>query len=260
MEIRDVPEPSPGPGQVKIEVKAAGICGSDVHLLKGDIAIPIRPPVVIGHEFSGVIVQLGSGVSGWGVGDRVTVEPGLDTCGQCQYCQTGHSHLCKERRPLGFHYNGGFAKYVIAPAQNVYRLPDNVDFIGGALGEPVAVVTHGVIEISRVLPGDNVLVSGVGAIGLLAAQVARCYGARVVISGTSADDNRFRVAKSLGFEDSRTWKRPTSKNISRRSPAAGEWTLSWNAPGLPKRPERGWRLYASWGSTPRSDYLTGPLN
>ncbi|MCX5909910.1 MAG: alcohol dehydrogenase catalytic domain-containing protein, partial [Deltaproteobacteria bacterium] len=201
VEIREVAEPFPGPGQVKIEVKAAGICGSDVHILKDDIAIPIRPPVVIGHEFSGVIAALGEGVSGWNIGERVSSETAFHVCGHCEYCRTGNPHVCKERRPIGFYYNEAFAKYIIMPAQNVHRLPENVDFIGGALCEPLSVITHGVIEISRVLPGDNVLVSGAGAIGLLAAQVARCHGARVIISGTSADENRFTVAKSLGFEE-----------------------------------------------------------
>jgi L-iditol 2-dehydrogenase len=201
IEVRDVPEPSPGRDQIKIEMKAAGICGSDIHIFHDKIDIPIKTPVVMGHEFCGVIAEVGEGVSNWQVGDRVTAETAFSVCERCEYCRTGHYNLCKERRGIGFWYNGAFTKYVIVPEKRVHRLPDNVDFISGALCEPLSVVTHGVIELSHVEPGDKVLVSGAGAIGLLAAQVARCQGGRVIISGTSADMDRFKLARSLGFEE-----------------------------------------------------------
>ena len=201
MEIREIPEPSPDANQVKIEVKAAGICGSDIHIYHDDIDIPMKPPFVVGHEFCGVIAEAGPGVSNWHAGDRVTSETAFSVCERCAYCRTGHYNLCKERRGIGFWFDGAFTNHVIIPEKRVHKLPDNVDFISGALCEPLSIVTHGVIELSHVEAGDTVLVSGVGAIGLLAAQVSRAEGARVIISGTSLDLNRFDLAKSLGFEE-----------------------------------------------------------
>ncbi len=201
MEVREVEEPFPKESQVKIEVKAAGICGSDIHIFHDDIAIPIRTPVVTGHEFCGVIAEVGKGVSHWKAGERVTSETAFSVCERCEYCRTGHYNLCKDRKGIGFWFNGAFANYVIVPETRVHKLPDNVDFVSGALCEPLAVVIHGVIELSHVGPGETVLVSGAGAIGLLAAQVARSEGGRVIISGTSEDLDRFKLARELGFEE-----------------------------------------------------------
>ena len=201
MEIREVAEPFPAEGQVKIEVKAAGVCGSDLHIFTDEIDIPMNPPFVAGHELSGVVAEIGKDVSEWKPGDRVTSETAFSVCERCEYCRTGNYHLCRQRKGIGFWYNGAFARYVIVPAKRVHRLPDNVDFISGALCEPLSVVTHGVVELSRVEPGNLVLVSGVGAIGLLAAQVARAQGGRVLLAGTSVDGGRFELARSLGFAE-----------------------------------------------------------
>jgi len=201
MEVRDVPEPAAGPGEVKIEVKAAGICGSDLHIFHDDIpGIPINPPVVTGHEFSGVIAAVGAGVTKWRVGDRVTSETAFSFCGECLHCRTGRYNLCDNRRTLGYWYNGVFTKYTVVPEARVHRLPDNVDFVAGALTEPLACVTHAVLELTTLTTGDFVLVSGPGAIGLLALQVAKAQGATVAVSGTAVDRERLAVARKLGAD------------------------------------------------------------
>ena len=176
MEIREVPEPSPGFGEVKIEVKATGICGSDLHTYHGNIGIPMKLPVVTGHEFAGVVVEVGEGVEGIEVGERVTAETTFSTCGRCIHCLTGSYNLCLQRRGIGYWLNGAFAKYTVVPAIRVHKLPDNVDFIGGALSEPLACVVHGAMELTGVSAGDVVLVTGPGAIGLLTMQVAKAEG------------------------------------------------------------------------------------
>jgi L-iditol 2-dehydrogenase len=201
VEVREVEEPFPREGEVKIEVKAAGICGSDIHLFHEEIDIPSRPPVVLGHEFCGIIAEAGKGVSHWRVGDRVTSETAFSSCERCEYCRTGQYNLCKERKGIGYWYNGAFTRYIVVPEKRVHKLPDNVDFLAGALCEPLSCVTHGITDLSRIVPGDTVLVSGVGAIGLLAAQVARSAGGRVILSGTAEDGQRFELAKSLGFAE-----------------------------------------------------------
>lgn len=200
MELREIPEPEAGYGQVKIKVRYAGICGSDLHIYHQDIGIPIRPPVVTGHEFSGTITQTGEGVEGWKTGDRVVCETAFRCCGTCLHCREGSYNLCDERRTLGYWHDGAFAPYTVVPAARLHALPESVSFLAGALLEPLACVTHAVMELTGIRAGDLVLVSGPGAIGLAALQVARSHGARVIVSGTTADADRLEAAKKLGAE------------------------------------------------------------
>ena len=201
LEIREIPMPVPGAGEVQIAVKAAGICGSDLHIYHSDIAIPIRPPVVIGHEFSGVVSSVGDGVMDLKPGDRVVSETAYTYCGRCSQCITGFYNLCPERRTLGYWYNGVFASHTVVPAGRVHRLPESIDDLSGAMIEPLACVVHAIYDASFIRAGDVVLVSGPGAIGLMAAQVARAQGAVVVLSGTSADEARLELARSLGIRE-----------------------------------------------------------
>lgn len=200
MEVRDVPEPMPGPGQVKVEIKAAGICGSDLHIFHADIAIPQNPPVVTGHEYCGVISAVGEGVTAYKVGERITSETAFSFCGNCQHCRTGFYNLCNNRLTLGYWYNGAFTKYTVVPQDRIHRLPDSIDFISGALCEPLACVTHAVMELTTIKAVDVVLVIGPGAIGLLAMQVAKAEGATVIVSGTTVDAERLKMAKKLGAD------------------------------------------------------------
>jgi len=200
MEIREVSEPNPGPREVKIEVKAAGICGSDIHIYHDTIAIPLNPPVITGHEFSGVVNAIGKGVTSCKVGDRVTSETAISYCGRCFYCKTGRYNLCDERKTLGYWYNGAFAKFTIAPQDKIHLLPKKISFIEGALLEPLACVTHAIMDQNIISPTDIVLITGPGAIGLMSLQVAKAYGAKVLISGTNYDMDRLEFAKKLGAD------------------------------------------------------------
>ena len=200
MELRDTEVPKPGPGQVLVEVKAAGICGSDLHIYHWDIAFAMRPPMIVGHEFSGVIVENGPGVDGWKPGDRVTAEPSAIICGECRYCRTGAYNLCANRRVMGYWVNGVFAEYVVVGAHRLHRLPDRTSFEEGALTEPLACCVHAVHELTGVEVGDFVAVTGPGAIGLLCAQLAKAEGAEVMMIGTNADMDRLATAKSLGID------------------------------------------------------------
>lgn len=200
MEIREIPEPKPGPGEVKIEVKAAGICGSDIHIYHDSIAIPLNPPVVTGHEFSGVVNAVGEGVTSCKIGDRVTSETAISYCGQCSYCKTGHYNLCNMRRTLGYWYNGAFAKFTIVPQDRIHLLPKKISFLEGALLEPLACVTHATMDQDIISPTDIMLITGPGAIGLMTLQIAKTYGAKVLISGTNDDIERLEFAKKLGAD------------------------------------------------------------
>lgn len=200
MEIRDVPEPTCGAGKIKIKVKQAGICGSDLHIYHSDIAIPVNPPVITGHEFSGTIAQVGEGVTNFTVGDRVVSETAYHYCGICDYCREGFYNLCVERKTLGYWFNGVFTNYTVVPSARVHKIPDNVSDIAAAMTEPLACVCHAIYDLCKIVPGDLVLVSGPGAVGLMAMQVAKAHGATVIVSGTNIDGARLRMAKKLGAD------------------------------------------------------------
>jgi len=200
MELREVPEPSPGPGEVKIEVRAASICGSDLHIRRGDIGIPMRYPVVPGHEFSGVITELGSGVAGDWLGKRVTGENTRMACGHCRQCAEGSYNLCKKRMATGYAFDGAFTKYVIIPLPRLHVLPDNVDFASGALTDPSACAYHAVVELTRINAGDFVLVTGPGPMGLFCLQYAKANGAEVILTGRTKDRERLELGRTLGAD------------------------------------------------------------
>lgn len=200
MEIRDVPEPFPGENEVKIEVKATGICGSDIHIYEYDIGIPMKLPVVTGHEFSGVIVEKGKNVSGFAIEDKVTAETTFRTCGICRHCLLGNYNLCLKREGIGYWHNGAFTKYIIIPSEKVHILPEPISFKEGAMIEPLACVVNGTMEVINIKASDRVLVIGPGTIGLLALQVARANGGLVTVAGVSKDEERLKIAKKLGAD------------------------------------------------------------
>ncbi len=200
VELADVPKPEPGPNEVLVETKAAGICGTDIHIYCDEFMY--NPPVVLGHEFSGVIAGVGEGVTEWRVGDRITSETAGKVCGRCHLCRAGRYNLCPHRLGFGYHLNGAFARYILIPRQELlHKLPENVDFISGALSEPSAVIVHGIIELNPISPGDFVVVTGPGPVGLLALQVAKNSGAEtVVVTGTEVDEERLELALKLGAD------------------------------------------------------------
>ena len=197
VELREVEDLPPAPNQVKIEVKASGICGSDLHIYHDNIYNLIRTPVVLGHEFSGIVVEKGSEVGDdVKIGDRVTGEPSAYICGKCRYCLSEYYNLCPERKILGYWFNGSFARY--CNITFVHKLPDNVSFNAGALTELLACCVHGVIEQTVVSAGDFVTITGPGPLGLFAALVSMAEGGVVLLCGTSADTHRLKLAEELG--------------------------------------------------------------
>ncbi len=199
VEYRHVLEPIAGPNQVKVEVKAAGVCGTDLHIYNDEY--PANPPVVLGHEFSGVVAECGPGATAFSPGHRVTSRTFFSTCGRCRYCHTGRNNLCPDRLSIGSGVNGAFARYVVVPEGLLHHLPDKVSFQAGALCEPLSCTVHSVVETTHVSTGENVLVIGPGAIGLLTLQVAKACGARVTVLGTAADGARLRLARDLGADE-----------------------------------------------------------
>ncbi|MBP3737073.1 MAG: zinc-binding dehydrogenase [Lachnospiraceae bacterium] len=198
MELRDMPEPFPGPGRVKIAVEYTGICGSDLKIVKDLMATD--PPVITGHEFAGVIAEVGEGVTSYKVGDRVVSETAAEFCGVCEYCMSGNYLMCPSRRSLGYKENGAFAKYAIARQDMLHIIPDEVSFEEAAMTEPSAVAFHAVYDYARLLPTSRVLVIGPGTIGLLVTQMVLNAVPRVAVCGLTADAPRLELAKKFGAD------------------------------------------------------------
>jgi threonine dehydrogenase-like Zn-dependent dehydrogenase len=187
IEIREVPEPKIKDDEVLIEVKAVSVCGSDLHIYHD--SHPYWPPVTLGHEFSGVIAEVGKGVPGWKTGDRVVSETRTGSCGVCYTCQSGFPQVCEQKRPFGIGINGAYAKYVAGPARLLHRLPDNIPFEVGAVIEPIAVCVTSILERSQLQAGETVVITGPGPIGLISLAIAKTAGAKSVwITGRSTDE------------------------------------------------------------------------
>jgi L-iditol 2-dehydrogenase len=197
VDLLDWPEPKIGPREVLIEVQACGICGTDVHIYHDTVSSD--PPVVLGHELSGVVVEVGAEVSHVKPGDAVSAETHHGLCGVCRYCRTGFPRHCRARGTIGRRVDGAFARYFKTEAARVYALPPGVDLLAGAITEPLFTCTHAVLERGEVRAGEVAVVLGPGAMGLLAAQVARAAGACVVAAGLAADAARLGVARDLGI-------------------------------------------------------------
>ena len=200
VEYAERPDAVAGPGEVVIELLAAGICGTDLHIEAGEY--PSVPPVTMGHELCGVVAELGSGVDGAWAGARVTSETFFATCGECRWCRAGRPSICPFRRSVGTHVDGAFAPRIRMPVRNLHRVPESLSDRAGAICEPLACVCNSLSDPASIDAGDEVLIIGPGAIGLLAAQVARVNGGRVHVRGTAMDEARLEFARSLGFETS----------------------------------------------------------
>jgi len=200
IELVEVPTPSPGPGEILARVEYAGICGSDLHIQAGDIQLNLRPPVIMGHEFSGTVADIGEGVTGFRVGQRVVSETAFSTCGRCMPCRTGNDNVCEHKYLIGFVFPGVFTDYVVLPAERVHLLPEDITMLSAVMMEPLSCAVRGVYEQITITPGDTVVVAGPGGMGLLSLQLARAAGARVVVSGTPEDAERFEMALKLGAD------------------------------------------------------------
>jgi L-iditol 2-dehydrogenase len=201
LEIQELPRPEPGPRDVRVRVRACGICGSDVHGYDGSTGRRV-PPLVMGHEAAGEVEAVGAEVAGFKPGDRVTFDSTIH-CGECRYCRAGRVNLCDRRRVVGvapgdYRQDGAFAECVVVPERIVCRVPDAVPFEHAAMVEPLAVAVHAVRR-AGLAPGDRAVVVGCGMIGLLTLQAAKAAGAAVVVA-TDLDPDRLAQARRLGAD------------------------------------------------------------
>ena len=198
LRIEEHEMPKVGAKDILIQVKACGICGTDVHIYEGDKgAAEVTPPTILGHEFSGVIAEVGSEVTDYKPGDRVCIDPNC-YCGSCEPCRNGVAHYCEHMIGYGTTVNGGFAEYCSVNERQVYKLGDNTTFEQGAMTEPVACCLHG-MDMCEIRPGHQVVVIGGGMIGLLMLQLARLAGAAKVALLEPVESKR-EVALKLGAD------------------------------------------------------------
>lgn len=162
-----------GEGEVLVRVEVCGVCGTDIHIVEGTSRS--TPPVVLGHEYTGIVTDVGSGVHGFKQNDRVAIDPNI-SCGHCYYCRRGDVHLCSNLRALGVDIDGGMAEYSIVPENQLYHVPVNLSAVAAAFIEPVSCVVHG-IDKAQITPGDTVAIVGAGTIGLLMLQMVKSVGA-----------------------------------------------------------------------------------
>ncbi len=196
--MEECQKPQAQAGQLLVQVHACGVCGTDVHIFDGDKgAAATTPPTILGHEFAGVVAEVGTGVTDFKVGDRITVDPNV-LCGNCNYCRNGVGHFCENMVGIGTTTDGGFAEYVAVPASQAYRMADTTSFAQGAMAEPVACCLHG-IDLCEMKAGMNVAVIGGGMIGLIMLQLAKLSGAATLVLLEPVAEKR-DVAKQLGAD------------------------------------------------------------
>ncbi|HEU4806923.1 MAG TPA: L-threonine 3-dehydrogenase [Homoserinimonas sp.] len=198
LQLVERPEPETGPNEVKIQVMRTGICGTDLHIESWDAwaAGAVNAPLIPGHEFSGTVVEIGSDVTSVEVGAFVSGE-GHIVCGHCRNCRAGRRHLCKFTSGVGVNRDGAFAEYVVIPQSNVWQHPSNIDPDLAAIFDPLGNAVH--TALSFPLAGEDVLITGAGPIGLMAAKVARHVGARFVVI-TDVNEDRLELARRMGVD------------------------------------------------------------
>jgi L-iditol 2-dehydrogenase len=201
IQLVEVPDKQVEGYEVKAKVEYAGVCASDIKYAgqQLDVNAKIIPPVTLGHEGSGTVVDIGRNVTSLKVGDRVCIETTVYSCGRCFHCIEGDLNLCDFRRGIGSKADGFFAEYIINKEHHVHRIPDHLSLKAAALMEPLAVSAHLVVEQGQISPTQTVVIMGPGPIGLLSAQIAKAFGTRVILCGTPTSRHRLELALKLGI-------------------------------------------------------------
>ncbi|MGD8882299.1 MAG: alcohol dehydrogenase catalytic domain-containing protein [Desulfobacterales bacterium] len=202
VDLREMPEPIPGSDEVKVQIKATGLCYSDVSIMQNKYVgrKPVPIPLILGHEGAGIITEIGKEVKNYAVGDRVGIMP-IEGCGCCDDCISGDQNMCMSWCHIGLTCHGTFAEYIVVPAAKVHKIPDDVSFVAAACLEPIG-LTARTIETVKPLLGDTIAIVGPGSLGLLHLQAFKAAGAsKIIMIGIDKDIERFKIAETLGATD-----------------------------------------------------------
>lgn len=198
LEIRHVPVPAPGPGQVLVQIRASGLCHTDIHAARGDWPVKPKMPLIPGHEGVGDVVAVGPGESPVAVGDRVALPWLGHACGHCRYCVAGWETYCLTPQYMGYTMDGGYADFTLAFASHVVKIPDAVSWLDAAPITCAGVTTYKALKVARPQPNETAMVVGIGGLGHLALQYARIFGTTTV--AVDVEDEKLQLAKDLGAD------------------------------------------------------------
>lgn len=256
--VQEVPTPVAGPGQVLIKVAACGVCHTDLHYIEHGVPTVKALPIILGHEASGTIAALGEGVEGPALGTGVLV-PAVVTCGTCSFCRDGRENICTSMVMFGNHVNGAYAEYFLAPAKDVFVLPESVSLEAGAvIADAISTPYHAVVNRGKVRPGDTVVVFGCGGVGINAIQIAATCGARVVAVDIS--DRKLEWAKSFGASECvNASEHPTVSKIIRQLTGGGA-DVVFEVIGRPETIESAFDCVRAGGRLVIVGYTDKPVN
>ncbi len=234
--IEEVPTPEPGPGEVLVKVAACGVCHTDLHYLDHGVPTFKKPPLILGHETSGNVAAVGAGVEKWKEGDQVLL-PAVYGCGQCVMCRNGRENICENMVMFGNNVDGGYAEYILAPAKDMFLLPDEIPLIEGCIiADAVTTPYHAVVNRGEVKPGDRVVVFGCGGIGINVVQMAAAMGARVIAVDLS--DEKLEWASKLGAAETINPAGIERIDKTIRKMTDGGVNIAFEAIGLPETQEQ----------------------
>ncbi len=196
LKVEEVPTPKPGAGEILVKVAACGVCHTDMHYIDHGVPTFKKPPMILGHEASGTVAELGEGVTNWKTDDRVLL-PAVLSCGTCRQCRIGRENICQHMQMFGNHVDGSYAEYVLAPAKDALAMPEDVPLIEGSIiADAISTPYHAVVNRGQVKPGDWVAVFGCGGVGINLVQVAAAVGASVIAIDLMPE--KLEMAKTLG--------------------------------------------------------------
>lgn len=258
LDVTDVETPAPRAGEALVKVAACGLCHTDLHYIDHGTPTFKPPPLVLGHEISGTIAGLGSGVNGWRTGDRVLL-PAVLTCGTCAMCRDGRENVCERNQMLGNNIDGGFAEFVVVPAKDVFRLPDDIPLVEGSIiADAITTPFHAVVRRGRVAPGDWVAVFGCGGVGLNIVQIAAALGARVIAVDVADAKLEWAARMGAGATINAALSPRIDKDVRRITASAGV-DVAFEAVGRPASQEQAFGCVRPGGRLVLVGYSPDPM-
>ncbi len=229
--LEEVDRPRVGPGEVLVEVAACGFCHTDLHYLDHHVPTAKPPPMILGHEISGRVKEVGEGAGGWSPGDPVLV-PAVLPCGRCAWCRSGRENICPEMRMVGNHVDGGYAEYLAVPGKDLVALPASIDLVNGCvIADALTTPFHAVVERARVRPGEQVAVVGCGGVGMNVVQFAAVAGG--LVTALDVKDEKLALATRLGATEALNPEREPEVAKRIRRATGGGVDVAFDAVGSP---------------------------